>query len=285
MPSIHWYPGHIAKAERKLQEQASLVDIILEVIDARIPLSSSYGALEKLTNNKPRIIIMNKSDLADPDLNLKWQEYLKKEDLPVLLTSSNSPRDISSIISTAIEVGKPRINQLVAKGRLPRPIRAMVVGMPNVGKSSIINKLIKTTKATVGAKAGVTRITQWVRVNPKLEMMDTPGVLPTKMETQDKAVRLAFVNSISEKAYDYIEVAQELLAVLYTTYPRLLLNYYKLEDMGKPPTLEDIANSRNWILSGNNPDINRCAVLVLSDFRHGKIGRTTLESIPDNSNQ
>ena len=280
MASIHWYPGHIAKAERKLQEQASLVDIILEVIDARIPLSSSYCALEKLTNNKPRILIMNKSDLADPEMNLKWQKFLSKEDLPVLLTSSNSSRDISSIISAAIELGKPKISQIIAKGRLPRPIRAMVVGMPNVGKSSIINKLIKTSKANVGAKAGVTRVAQWIRVNPKLELMDTPGVIPTKLDSQERAIKLAIVNSISENAYDQIEVAQELLNILYNTYPDLLQNYYKLSNMDNVPTLEDIANARNWLISGNKPDINRSAVIVLSDFRHGKIGKITLESIP-----
>jgi ribosome biogenesis GTPase A len=281
MPTIHWYPGHIAKAERKLKEQLNLIDIILEVIDSRIPVSSRYEGIEKLTGEKPRLLIMSKADLADSAFNNRWQEYLEeKTSCPVILTNTSSPKDLSHIIKEAVNIGKPRINQLIAKGLLPRPLRAMVVGMPNVGKSSIINKLIKTSKVKVGAKAGVTRVSQWVRVNPKLELLDTPGIIPMKLDDQEKAVKLAIVNSISENAYDNMEIAQELVNILVNLYPDLLESHYNIDLNLIKPSLENIAISRNWIVSGGFPDINRCATTILSDFRHGRIGRITLENIP-----
>ena len=281
MPFIHWYPGHIAKAERKLREQIGLVDVILEVIDARIPMSSRYDDIEKLTGNKPRLLIMNKADLADPDLNFKWRNYLaEKTDFPVVLTSSSSQKDISSIVKASVGLGDSKIAQLVAKGRLPRPIRVMVVGMPNVGKSSIINKLIKTGKAITGAKAGVTRAAQWIRVNPKMELMDTPGIIPMKLDNQEKAIKLAIVNSISENAYDNIEIAEELIKIISGRYTGALQRYYKTEK-DKPLTLDSIAIARHWLLPAEAPDINRCASMVLADFRHGRTGRFTLESMPE----
>lgn len=285
MPSIQWYPGHIAKAERKLQEQTSLVDIIIEVIDARIPLSSLYEGIEKLTGNKPRLLIINKSDLADNNLNLKWVEYFeKKTKMPVILMNSSSAKDVSSVIKVAVELGRPQIEKLIAKGRLPRPIRAMVIGMPNVGKSSIINKLIKTFKARTGSKAGVTRATQWIRVNPKLELMDTPGIIPVKLDDQNKAVKLAIVNSISENAYNNVEIAQELLNILCEKYIDLLKSQYNLANVDECPALSYIACARNWLLPGGIPDINRCASVILADFRHGRIGNITLDDLPKNKN-
>lgn len=279
MAHIHWYPGHIAKAERKLKEQTNLVDVVIEVIDARIPLSSKYIEIDKLIGNKPRLIILNKSDLADPEQSQKWKDYISKNsNFPVILTSSNSSKDLSSIVKAAVDLGREKIAQLVAKGLLPRPTRAIIIGMPNVGKSSILNKLIKRNKAKVGAKAGVTRSAQWVRVNPKLELMDTPGIIPMKLDNQLAATKLAMVNSISENAYDNAEVAQELVELLYEKYPNKFNTYYKLQNIDSTPTLRDIAISRKWILLGGEPDINRCASLVLSDFRHGRIGRVSLDT-------
>lgn len=281
MATIHWYPGHIAKAERKLQEKTGLVDIILEIIDARIPLSSKYEDIEKLAGGKPRLLVLNKADLADSRLFDDWKAFLqKKTDCQVLFTNTASSKDISQIIKVAVELGKPKIDLLVAKGRLPRPVRVMVIGMPNVGKSSIINKLIKTSKAKTGAKAGVTRVAQWVRVNPKLELLDTPGIIPMKLDNQKKAVNLAIVNSVSENAYDLVEVAQDLVNLIYERYPLLILDNYNLTNKGLSPTLEEIAHSRNWILREGQPDINRAASTILSDFRNGRIGKMTLESIP-----
>jgi ribosome biogenesis GTPase A len=278
--AINWYPGHIAKAERKLKEQVKLVDVVFEVLDARIPLSSLYDNLGKLLGNKPRLMLLNKSDVADPDTNSKWMKFLEeKTGQKVIMTSATSGKDISSVIKEAIELGRPEIEKLIAKGRLARPIRAMVVGMPNVGKSSIINKLIKTAKVKVGAKAGVTRSAQWVRINPKLELMDTPGIIPMKLDTQERAFKLAMVNSVGEASYDKIEVANTLISLVYERYPQTFCEYYRL-DCKETPTIENIALARNLLITAGKPDIDRCASLVLTDFRQGRIGRLTLEDIP-----
>ncbi len=278
--SINWYPGHIAKAERKLKDQVKLVDVVFEVLDARIPNSSTYENIDKLLVNKPILIILNKSDVSDPNSNSKWIKYLEeKTGKKVIMTSAATGKDISSIIKEAIELGRPEIEKLIAKGRLPRPIRAMVVGMPNVGKSSIINKLIKTAKVKVGARAGVTRAAQWIRINPKLELLDTPGIIPMKLDSQERAFKLAMVNSVGEAAYDKIEVANTLISLVYERYSQTFCEYYKLE-CKKSPTIEDVAFARNLLLAGGKPDIDRCAALVLTDFRQGRTGRITLEDIP-----
>lgn len=272
--TIHWYPGHIAKAEKKLQGQVSLVDVIIEVLDARIPESSRYQDLGRLTAEKPRLLILNKADIADPVQNTKWQKYLEeKTGGKVILTSASSGKDVSTIVKQAVDLGKPAIDRIVLKGLLPRPVRVMVVGMPNVGKSSIINKLVKIAKAKTGEKAGVTRTTQWVRIHPRLELMDTPGIIPTRLENQERAMKLAMVNSIGEAAYDKSEVAKVLVGLLYERYKEGFCGYYNVNS----PAIEDVAVSRKLLLHGGTPDIDRAAQLVLSDFRKGKIGRMTLE--------
>ena len=188
----------------------------------------------------------------------------------------------STIVNKVIELAKPRIDKLVAKGLLPRPARVVVVGMPNVGKSSIINKLIKKGKTKVGAKAGVTRQQQWVRVNPKIDLLDTPGIIPLKQEDQIKAGKLAMVNSVSENAYENEEVAAELLEILAQKYPIKVKEYYNLDN---EITLENIAKSRNWIVKNSEPDITRTAVMVLTDFRAGRIGRFILDDNIDKTEQ
>ncbi len=276
--TINWYPGHIAKAERKLREQVSLTDVILEVLDVRIPRSSRYENLGKFTHEKPRLLILNKADVADPYLNTKWQDYLaEKTGQKVVLTSTSSSKDISSVVKIAVDLGKSAIDKRVKKGLLPGSVRAIVVGMPNVGKSSIINKLIKTSKVKTGAKAGVTRTAQWVRVHPRLELLDTPGVIPARLENQEMAAKLAMVNSVGEAAYDRIEISKSLIKLLFERYKDTFCSYYKLKDFEETPTLKDIAESRKLLLPGGKFNEDRAASLVLSDFRHGKIGRMTLE--------
>ena len=184
---IHWYPGHIAKAERQLKEKLSLVDVVIEVRDARLPLSSSYTNIKKLLGEKPRLLLLNKADLVDKAELKRWVNYLKQEtNCPVAITEAKGVRDLQSVINTAIELSEPRIQALMQKGLLRRPARAIVVGMPNVGKSSVINKLPKSSKTKIGAKAGVTRQQQWVRINPKLELLDTPGIIPTVQDNQEQ---------------------------------------------------------------------------------------------------
>ena len=273
--AINWYPGHIAKAERELKEKLSLVDVVVEIIDARLPLSSKYIGVEKLIGSKPHIIVMNKSDLADNSESCKWKNFLGKT-AKVLLTSANSNKDISNIISAVIDAGKETIAKLTAKGLLPRPVRVMIIGLPNVGKSSIINKLIGKKKAKTGAKAGITRQQQWVRINPRVELLDTPGIIPMKLENQDAAYKLAMVNSVGEATYDIVEVARVLVDILKEMYPSEIRNYYNLAE---EISVEAIAKARNLLVLGGEVDINRAAALVLSDFRHGKIGKFTLDKL------
>lgn len=275
---IHWYPGHIAKAERKLKEQLSLVDAVIEVIDARLPLSSSYTNITGLLGDKPRLILLNKSDLTERTEIKSWVRVLEeKYKSPVLLCDAKNSKDLNIIIKKAIELSEPRIQAIMKKGLLRRPARVMVVGMPNVGKSSIINKLTKSSKTKIGAKAGVTRQQQWVRINPQLELLDTPGIIPMRQDDQQAAKKLAFVNSISENAYSNEPVAQELLKMLDEKYSSEVREYYGIEDAEM--SIENIALKRNWLISGGAPDITRTAAYILRDFREGKIGKFILDDM------
>ncbi len=277
MEHIHWYPGHIAKAEKKLKEQVNIVDVIIEVLDARIPKSSMYPDIEKLVKDKPRLILLNKADLANNEQTQIWIKRIKeKTGCATLSTSANDNKDLSKILNKVIELGQPKIIKLVQKGLLPRPVRIMVIGMPNVGKSSIINKLIKKTKAKTGAKAGVTRDQQWVRINPKIDLLDTPGIIPLKQEDQRKAYKLAFVDSIGENAYDIEAVANIFIKNVNEIYPDLIKNYYKLKEE-EEINLENIAIRRNWIVQGGKADTKRCAQNILNDFRVGRLGKLTLD--------
>ncbi|MBR1619866.1 ribosome biogenesis GTPase YlqF [bacterium] len=275
---IHWYPGHIAKAERKLKEQLSLVDAVIEVIDARIPLSSRYDNITGLLNQKPRFLLVNKSDLVDKNELDKYIEILKKETgTSVIPTSAKSNKDLNLIVREAVKLSEPRIAAIMAKGLLRRPARIMVVGLPNVGKSSIINKLTRTSKTKTGAKAGVTRQQQWVRINPQLELLDTPGIIPMKQEDQERAIKLAFVNSVGDNAYSNDFVAKELLNVLNDKQAEVFKEYYGLGE--EELTLENIALNRKWLIKNQEPDIERTAGYVLKDFREGKIGKFILDSL------
>lgn len=274
---IHWYPGHIAKAERKLKEQLSLVDAVIEVVDARLPISSCYDNITGLLGQKPRLILLNKADLTDKNELKNWVNVLEdKFDVPVMITDAKNQKDLNVVVKKIVELAEPRIQAIMQKGLLRRPARVMIVGMPNVGKSSIINKLTKSSKTKTGAKAGVTRQQQWVRINPQLDLLDTPGIIPMRQDDQEAARKLAFVNSVSENAYSNELVAQELLGLLEEKYPEQLRGYYNLSE-DQEFTLENIALARNWIISGGSADIERAAVYLLRDFREGKIGKFILD--------
>ncbi len=276
---IHWYPGHIAKAERKLKEQLSLVDAVIEVIDARLPLSSRYDNITGLLNQKPRFLLVNKSDLVDKNELDRFVEYLKNEtQTAVIPTTSKNSKDLNIIVKEALKLSEPRIQALMAKGLLRRPVRIMVVGLPNVGKSSIINKLTRSSKTKTGAKAGVTRQQQWVRINPQLELLDTPGIIPMKQEDQNRATKLAFVNSVGNNAYSNDTVAKELLNILNDKQTQIFKNYYGIED-DKELSVENIAFSRKWLKQQQEPDIERTSGYILKDFREGKIGKFILDTI------
>ena len=278
---IHWYPGHIAKAEKKLKEQLSLVDAVIEVLDARIPLSSGYDNIAGLLNDKPRLILFNKSDLADRQKLKIFAEKIEKDSgYPVIFSDAKNSKDLNLIVKKAVELSEPRIQAIMQKGLLRRPARVMVVGMPNVGKSSIINKLTRSSKTKTGAKAGVTRQQQWVRINPQLELLDTPGIIPMRQDNQARAQKLAFVNSVSENAYSNEIVANELLKLLSEKYPSIVREYYNLSENDEI-RIENISRSRNWIKTGGEADIERTSIYILRDFREGKIGKFVLDDLEE----
>ena len=278
---IHWYPGHIAKAERLLKEKLNLVDVVIEVIDARLPRSSSYSDIKKLLGEKPRLLLLNKSDLVSSDEIKDWCKVLEDETAcPVFTIDTKTNRSFNKIEKKVLELAEPRIQALMAKGLLRRPARVVVVGLPNVGKSSIINKLTKSSKTKTGAKAGVTRQQQWVRINPNIDLLDTPGIIPMKQEDQERAKKLAFVNSVSENAYSSELVAKELLSLINDNpeYVSKFKEYYNLSEADEL-SLENIASSRNWIKSGSEADTERSSQYLLKDFREGKIGKFILDRI------
>lgn len=277
MSHIHWYPGHIAKAQKQLKEKLNLVDVIIEVIDARIPYSSWYKTTGELCNSKPRLILMNKTDVSDLNLNKIWAQTISKiSNCDVITTNLSNKNDVNIIISKILKLSQPIMQKRVEKGLLPRPTRTMVIGMPNVGKSSTINRLVKRAKTKTGAKAGVTRQQQWVRINDKIELLDTPGIIPTSQDDQFQALKLACVNSIGENAYDSEYVAKELLKILSQKYLAQIKEYYNFDD-NEEITIESIALKKGWILKGANADIKRTSQIILSAFRDGKIGNFTLE--------
>ena len=276
---IHWYPGHIAKAERALKEKLNLVDVVIEVLDARLPISSSYDNIKKLLGDKPRLLLLNKADLVSPEELKSWIDVIKeKTDCPVLTIDTKTNRSFNIIEKKVLELSEPRIKALMAKGLLRRPARVVVVGLPNVGKSSIINKLTKSTKTKTGAKAGVTRQQQWVRINPNIDLLDTPGIIPMKQDDQQRAMKLAFVNSVSENAYSSEIVAKALLNIVSQNerYTNKFKEHYNIPQE-KELNIENIAITRNWIVSGGEPDVDRTSQNMLRDFRDGKIGKFILD--------
>lgn len=283
---IHWYPGHIAKAERLLKEKLNLVDVVIEVLDARLPKSSCYNDIKKLLgskSDKPRLLLLNKSDLVSSDEIKGWIKYIEETSgCPVLAIDTKTNRNFNIIEKKVLELAEPRIQALMAKGLLRRPARVVVIGLPNVGKSSIINKLTKSSKTKTGAKAGVTRQQQWVRINPNIDLLDTPGIIPMKQEDQMRAKKLAFVNSVSENAYSSEMVAKELLTLINENenYTRKFKEYYSINTETELTT-ENISLSRNWIKTGGEPDIERTSQYILRDFRDGKIGKFILDNIEE----
>ena len=279
--NLQWYPGHMTKAKRQMQEDLKLIDLIIELVDARIPLSSRNPDIDELGKNKARLILLNKSDLADERYNEQWSAYFQKKGFYVVKVNAKSGAGLKSIQGVIQEACKAKIERDRRRGIKNRPIRAMVVGIPNVGKSTFINSYAGKACAKTGNKPGVTKGKQWIRLNKTLELLDTPGILWPKFEDQEVGKRLAFIGSIKDEILNLEELSLELLDYIRTNYPGLLNTRYGIEEEGTPVSLlEAVADKRKCLIRGQEIDYAKAAGLVMEEFRNGKIGRITLEFPP-----
>jgi len=273
--NINWYPGHMKKTRELISENLRLVDAAVEIIDARIPVSSRNPIIDQLTAGKPRIIILNKSDLADDDANHEWMKKFTEEGHRTVMMNSMTGEGSSKFLSAAAAIK----NERHEGSRSDRPFRVMVAGVPNVGKSSFINRMTGKKSTQVGNRPGVTRGKQWLTLKNGMQLLDTPGILWPKFEDNRVGLHLAFCGSIKDEIMDMPELALELIAVLADEWPELLKQRYKLDTIGETPleTMEMIAYARGFIMSGKRTDYERTARTVLDEFRSGKIGAITLE--------
>lgn len=279
--NLQWYPGHMTKAKRQMQEDLKLIDLIIELVDARIPLSSRNPDIDELGKNKARLILLNKSDLADERYNEQWSTYFQKKGFYVVKVNAKSGAGLKSIQGVIQEACKAKIERDRRRGIKNRPIRAMVVGIPNVGKSTFINSYAGKACAKTGNKPGVTKGKQWIRLNKTLELLDTPGILWPKFEDQEVGKRLAFIGSIKDEILNLEELSLELLDYIRTNYPGLLNTRYGIEEEGTPVSLlETVADKRKCLIRGQEIDYAKAAGIVMEEFRNGKIGRITLEFPP-----
>ena len=269
---------HPTQAKRMMQENIKLIDLVIELVDARIPLSSRNPDIDELGKNKARLVLLNKADLAEDKWNDAWAEYFKKKGFSVVKVNSRKGGGIKSIQGVIREACAEKIERDRKRGILNRPVRAMVVGIPNVGKSTFINALAGKACAKTGNKPGVTKGKQWIRLNKQVELLDTPGILWPKFEDQEVGLKLAFIGSIKDEVLQTEELAAELIHFLRTAYPEVLADKYDIEmDEDDYVVLNRIAKSRNCIVRGNELDTEKAALLLLDDFRNGKLGRLTLE--------
>lgn len=273
-----WYPGHMTKAVRQMKEDIKLIDLIIELLDARIPISSRNPDIDSLGQNKARLVLLNKLDLADEEQNNKWIEYFKNKGIVALKINSKNKQGIKLINNAVNEACKEKIERNRKKGILNRPIRAMVVGIPNVGKSTFINAYAGRNCAKTGNKPGVTKGKQWIRLNKTLELLDTPGILWPKFDDQQIGMNLAFIGSMNDNILDVTELAYQLIKMLKILYPNVIKERYNIEGHDDPlEVMYQIAEVRGCKLKGNQPDLEKTGKIVLDDFRSGKLGRITLD--------
>ena len=276
--NYQWYPGHMTKAKRMMQEDIKLIDLVIEIIDARVPLSSRNPDIDELGKNKARLIILNKSDLADEKKNDAWAAWFQGKGCFTAKVNARSGAGMKKIQDTIQEACKEKIERDRKRGIMNRPVRAMVVGIPNAGKSTLINTLAGKACAKTGNKPGITKGKQWIRLNKNIELLDTPGILWPKFEDQLVGLKLAVVGSIKDELLQSEELAMWLIAYLRKEYAGLLTERYQIEEDGTDlEILERIAQSRGCRLKGNLPDYPKTAALIVEDFRSGRLGRITLE--------
>ena len=278
---VQWYPGHMTKAKRMMQENIKLIDLVIELVDARAPLSSKNPDIDELGKNKFRLILLNKADLASDKGNAMWTKYFEEKGYFVVKINSRSGAGMKQISATIMEACKEKIERDRKRGILNRPIRAMVVGIPNVGKSTFINSFAGRAAAKTGNKPGVTKGAQWIRLNKQVELLDTPGILWPKFEDQAVGVKLAMLGSLNDEILNIEELAVELIKLLGKHFPEVIGERYQIEKQDEPlRVLEEIARVRACLLKGNELDISKAANILIDDFRSGKLGKLTIEFPP-----
>lgn len=276
--NYQWYPGHMTKAKRMMQENIKLIDLIIELVDARIPLSSRNPDIDELGKHKFRIVLLNKSDLADPVYNKEWKRYFEEKGAHVLEVNSKSGSGIKAINGLVQEACKEKIERDRKRGIINRPVRAMVVGIPNVGKSTFINSFAGKACTKTGNKPGVTKGKQWIRLNKNLELLDTPGILWPKFEDQQVGMKIAFIGSINDDIIIMEELACDLIEFLQERYPNTISSRFDITVSEKAAdTLYAIAEARNCYGKGAELDLGKASAILVDEFRSGKLGRITLE--------
>ena len=293
--NINWYPGHMAKTKREITEDLKLIDVVVELLDSRIPLSSQNPDIAELTKEKKKIIVLNKTDLADNMQNEAWKKYFNSNGQVCILTDSNLGKGINEVTKAIEEIMKEELEQFAEKGRIGRKIKAMILGIPNVGKSSFINKIVKTNRLEVGNKPGVTRKKQWISINDKINLLDTPGVLWPRFEDEKTALNLAFTGTIKDDVLEQTEIAYQLLKFLLENYRQSVVDRYKIsleyieqvlaqeqpENFNIYEIMQEIGKKRGAIISGGNIDDEKTAKIILDDFRSGRLGRITIEKMEE----
>ena len=275
-----WYPGHMTKAKRRMQEDIKLIDLVIELVDARVPLSSRNPDIDDLGKNKARLILLNKSDLADDAQNEKWIEYFKAKGYHALKINSKNKSGIKEINNVVNEACKEKIERDRKRGIKNRPVRAMVVGIPNVGKSTFINAYAGRNCAKTGNKPGVTKGKQWIKLSKTLELLDTPGILWPKFEDQAIGLKLALIGSINDNILDVSDMAYEFVKILNNSYENAIPNRFGVEKNDDPlKMLEGIAEVRGCKLKGNVLDLEKASSILLEEFRSGKLGKITLDRL------
>ena len=281
IPSLQWYPGHMRKAERLVKENLKLVDVVVELLDARIPLSSANPVLREIVGGKPRLIVLNKADLADETATRAWVKYFAAQGIAAIPVDAVQGRGVKELVQAIAKCAKPKTDKLVQHGAKARAARCMILGIPNVGKSSLINRLSGGSKTKVENRPGVTRAKQWIRLGAQLELLDMPGILWPKFEDQQAALHLAFTGAINDNVYDVASVVLLLLDTLRRAYPSALIERYRLE--GALPSgialLEEIGRKRGCLRAGGKIDYEKAEQIVLTDFRSGRLGRVTLDAL------
>ena len=288
---LNWYPGHMAKTKREISEDLKLIDVVVELLDSRIPLSSQNPDIAELTKGKKKIIVLNKTDLADNMQNEAWKKYFNSNGQVCILTDSNLGKGINEVTKAIEEIMKEDLKKYAEKGRTGRKIKAMILGIPNVGKSSFINRIVKTNRLEVGNKPGVTRKKQWISINDKINLLDTPGVLWPRFEDEKTALNLAFTGTIKDDVLEQTEIAYQLLKFLLENYRQNVTERYKItldfieqtlsqdqpENFNIYEIMQEIGKKRGAIISGGEIDDEKTAKIILDDFRSGRLGKITIE--------